>query len=133
MVNVFLGGTCNGSNWRDELIPLLDNNKIEVFNPVVDKWDDKAQAIEDYHKQNDDFCLYVLTPEMIGIYSIFEVAGTKQPDKTLVCMLPERKGKVFPEVIMNNFVKIKKDLINNGFRVFESLEDIANFLNNYKK
>lgn len=29
---VFLGGTCNGSIWREKLIPLL---KIDYFNPVV--------------------------------------------------------------------------------------------------
>ena len=30
---VFLGGTCNESTWRDELIKKL---KIDYFNPVVD-------------------------------------------------------------------------------------------------
>ena len=30
---VFLGGTCNNSTWRDELIPQL---KIDYFNPVVE-------------------------------------------------------------------------------------------------
>lgn len=29
---VFLGGTCNESTWRDELIKKL---KIDYFNPVV--------------------------------------------------------------------------------------------------
>lgn len=30
---VFLGDTCNGSTWRNKLIPLLE---IEYFNPVVE-------------------------------------------------------------------------------------------------
>ena len=33
MKKVFLGGTCNGSDWRKKLIPKL---KIDYFNPVVE-------------------------------------------------------------------------------------------------
>jgi hypothetical protein len=33
---VFLGGTCNESTWRTELIGML--NGIDYFNPVVDDW-----------------------------------------------------------------------------------------------
>jgi len=43
MKEVFLGGTCNGSKWRDILIPRL---KISYFNPVVDNWTE-----EDYQKE----------------------------------------------------------------------------------
>ena len=91
MVTVFLGGTCNNSTWRDELLTMLDNNKVIAFNPVVDDWNEEAQANEDWHKANDDFCLYVLTPEMTGIYSIFEIAddSNKRPDKTIFCVLPD--------------------------------------------
>ena len=72
MISVFLGGTCNQSTWRDELLTMLDQDKVKAFNPVVDDWNEEAQINEDWHKANDDFCLYVLTPEMTGIYSIFE-------------------------------------------------------------
>ena len=37
-MKVFLGGTCNNSIWRDVLIPLLTDNGINYFNPVVDDW-----------------------------------------------------------------------------------------------
>lgn len=36
---VFLGGTCNGSMWRDKLIKDL---KCDFFNPVVDDWTEEA-------------------------------------------------------------------------------------------
>lgn len=134
MISVFLGGTCNESTWRDELIGMLDTSKVDAFNPVVDDWDEVAQANEDWHKVNDDFCLYVLTPEMTGIYSIFEVAddSNKRPDRTIFCVLPERDGKTFSVGIQKNFEKIKKDLIRNGAKVCDSLEEIALFLNNYE-
>lgn len=33
MKTIFLGGTCNNSTWRDELIPKLTN---KYYNPVVE-------------------------------------------------------------------------------------------------
>lgn len=40
---VFLGGTCNNSKWRDELIP---NLTVDYFNPVVDDWTPEAAKKE---------------------------------------------------------------------------------------
>lgn len=34
-MEIFLGGTCNNSKWRDKLIPMIF---CEYFNPVVDNW-----------------------------------------------------------------------------------------------
>lgn len=134
MISVFLGGTCNQSTWRDELLTMLDQDKVKAFNSVVDDWNEEAQINEDWHKANDDFCLYVLTPEMTGIYSIFEVAddSNKRPDRTIFWVLPERNGKTFSIGLRKNFLKIKKDLIRNGAKVCESLEEIAMFLNTYE-
>ena len=42
-MKVFLGGTCAGSTWRDELIPQL---KIDYFNPVVADWTPECRAEE---------------------------------------------------------------------------------------
>ncbi len=131
MISIFMGGTCT-STWRDEFVPMLDPNKVDAFNPIVDDWDETAQANEDWHKINDDFCLYVITLEMEGVYSIFEVAddSNKRPERTLFCVLLERDGKTFSIGLQRNWKKIKKDLIKNGAKVFESLEEIATFLNN---
>ena len=41
MRKVFLGGTCNESTWRDELMPLLKNEGVEYFNPVVEDLDSR--------------------------------------------------------------------------------------------
>lgn len=131
MYNVFLGGTCNGSTWRDELIPMLDSSMINAFNPVVEHWDEKAQAEEDFHKENDDFTLYVLTPEMVGVYGVFEVAmdSCKRPGRVICCILDEHGGKTFEKHLTKNMLKIRKDLIKNGTPVFESLQEVAAFFN----
>lgn len=114
---------------------MLDDRKVSTFNPIVDDWNEEAQNHEDWHKANDDFCVYVLTPEMTGVYSVFEVAdgSNKRPDRAIFCVLPERDGKTFSDNMQKSLLKIKKDLIKNGARVFESLEEIAQFLNNYEK
>ena len=67
MKKVFLGGTTNNSNWRDNLIKLLD---IDYFNPVVENWDDKAKENELWQRATCTFVLYVITPKMKGVYNI---------------------------------------------------------------
>ena len=81
---VFLGGTCNESLWRDSLIPQL---KIDYFNPVVPEWTDEAAQRELEERENCDFCLYVITAKMAGVYSIAEIAddSNKRPEKTIFC------------------------------------------------
>lgn len=80
---VFLGGTVNGSKWRDELIPKL---KIDYFNPVVDEWNEKAMQAEEDAKDKSDYLLFVLTPKLEGFYSIAEAvdASIKHPQKTVI-------------------------------------------------
>lgn len=55
--NVFLGGTCNGSNWRNKLMPILKSKDITYFNPVVDNWNDEAAKKELVARETSDFCL----------------------------------------------------------------------------
>lgn len=86
---VFLGGTCNGSTWRDELIPLL---KINYFNPVVENWTPECQEEEIRQRENCDFCLYVITPEMTGAFAIAEIVddSNKRPEKTIFYFIESR-------------------------------------------
>lgn len=70
----FLGGTCAETTWRDELMPLLDARGTDYFNPVVDDWTPECQAIEEDEKNNKcNVHLYVITPEMQGVYSVAEI------------------------------------------------------------
>jgi len=76
MEKVFLGGTCNGSSWRDELIPFLEEHKIKYFNPVVEDWTPECQAEEYRQKKDCDFHLYVITADMTGVFSIAEAVDS---------------------------------------------------------
>ncbi len=89
---IFLGGTCNDSIWRDELIPMLEDAGIEYFNPVVDDWTPDFIAIENRIKSKEDTTeLYVITSQMTGVYSIAEAvqASNKKPNRTIFCVLEQ--------------------------------------------
>jgi hypothetical protein len=130
-MSVFLGGTCAGSTWRDELVEKLDTSKIDAFNPVVDNWTEECQKVEDYHKENDDVMLFVLTPESKSIYSWVEVtmACLKQPERTVLCVLEQRDGKEYEGHEKKAVMKSVKDLKNNGATVVGNLDDLAQYLN----
>ena len=129
---VFLGGTCNNSTWRDKLISLL---KIDYFNPVVDDWTPECQDEEIRQRELCDYCLYTITPKMTGVYSIAEVVddSNKRPEKTILCVLDEDDENSFSETQIKSLKQVKEMVKNNGANVFDSLEDIASFLNKTNK
>ena len=125
---VFLGGTCNDSTWRKRLISMI---KIDYFNPVVDDWNEECQLREIEERENCDFCLYVITPLMTGFYSIAEVVddSNKRPEKTLFCILPRDNQYNFSEEKLHSLKAVTKLVESNGAKVFNSLTDVALFLN----
>lgn len=77
-MKVFLGGTCNGSTWRNEM---KDKLRIEYIIP---------EEIDDIQKEKEkcDFCLYVITPRF-DLDDIAEVINESniRPKKTIFCYL----------------------------------------------
>lgn len=130
-VKVFLGGTCASSTWRDELGGLLDQERIDAFNPVVPDWTPECQEIEDMHRENDDVCLYVITPEGEGFYSFVEVVddSNKRPERTVLCVLMDANGKSFEGHTKKCVLKTMKLVAQNGVVVLDNLQDLAKYLN----
>ena len=125
---VFLGGTCNESNWRDNLIKLL---KVNFYNPIVKNWTEEAKKEEIKQRKLCDWVLYVITPKMTGVFSIAETVddSNKQPEKTLFCVLKEDEDKTFDEGQLTSLNAVSKMVKNNGAKVFYTLEEIAEYLN----
>jgi len=123
-MKVFLGGTCNGSTWRDELIPRL---KIDYFNPVVTDWTPQCQAEELRQRETCDYALYTIISQMRGIYSIAEVVddSNKRPNKTILCLLMDG----FDEHQINSLYPLAGMVARNGAVVVYSLEAAAFWLN----
>ena len=131
-LKVFLGGTCASSTWRQELLNELDGEKVDAFNPVVPDWTPECQQEEDYHRANDDICLYVITPEGEGFYSFVEVTddSNKRPEKTVLCLLESANGKNFEGHMKKCALKTAKLVSQNGVVVFDNLQDLSEYLNN---
>jgi len=90
---VFLGGTCNNSTWRDDLIKLI---KIPFYNPVVPDWTPECQKEEIDQKENHcNVHLYVITRLMTGVFSIAEAVDSVHcKDKlTMFHVIPDGFGK----------------------------------------
>ncbi|WP_020528397.1 TIR domain-containing protein [Flexithrix dorotheae] len=130
-MKVFLGGTVNGSKWRDSLISDL---KIDFFNPVVDDWNEEAYKRELYERQHCDFCLYVLTPKITGFYALAEVTDDsfKRPDRTIFCYLAKDGKDKFDQEQINAMEALGKRVEENGGIWYHSLNEVANFLNSGK-
>jgi hypothetical protein len=110
MSKVFLGGTCAESTWRNELTGLLD---VNFFNPVVEDWTAACQENEEVEKK--DFCnihLYVITSEMIGVFSIAEAieSSMTQGKQTILHIIPEG----FNEQQIHSFQAVCKMIIKHG-------------------
>ena len=129
-MRVFLGGTCNGSLWREQLIPYLDKLGIDYFNPVVDDWTEKAQKQELIERQICDICLYTITPLMIGVYSIAEVVddSNKRPDKTILLLLHFDDDKSFNESQWKSLNSVAKMVQRNGGKVFYTYAELLEYL-----
>lgn len=127
-MKVFLGGTCNGSKWRDILSPKLN---IDFFNPVVDNWTEEDYEKELIERENCDLCLYVITPKMKGVYSIAEVIddSNKRPNKTIFCFVNKEGENEFDKEQLKSLDKVGVMVSNNGGKYLKSLNEVVKFLN----
>lgn len=89
---IFLGGTCNDSNWREEFTKywrvLNKGSETELFDPVIKDRDwtpedaEKENIVKDTAKLN----LFVITPEMTGVYSIAEAVDCSHNGKVFLAI-----------------------------------------------
>lgn len=89
MNKVFLGGTCNGTTWRNDLMKRLD---VSYFNPVVEDWTAECQAKEESEKSGGcNIHLYVITSDMTGTFSIAEAVESvlTKGKQTILHVIPE--------------------------------------------
>ena len=131
-----MGGTCAETTWRQELINLYNkkydaNDKVEWFNPVVDDWTPECVENEYRMKNKSDYELYVITPQISGVFSIAEVvdASNKKPEKTIFCIIDEHMNKSFEESQLKSLKETENLIKANGANVFNDLNSICVFIN----
>lgn len=127
--DVFLGGTCADSLWREQLIPLLPP-QIKYFNPVVPDWTPECYEEELRQRATALNVLYTITPKMQGVYSIAEVVddSNKRPEKTILCLLKTDGENEFDQKQWKSLEAVGKMVDANGGRVAYDLDSVAKFL-----
>ena len=130
-MRVFLGGTCANSEWRKELIPMLN---IDYYNPVVSNWTPECQDEEIRQRETCDYVLYTLT-RVFSTYSIAEVIddSNKRPEKTIICIINEKlkNGKLaMSSQDIKHLDAVGRLAERNGSLYFKSLDEVAKYLNN---
>lgn len=127
---VFLGGTCNESTWRNDMMKLLESSGIGYFNPVDDDWTEDDYKKELQERKDCDVCLYVITPKMTGVYSIAEVTddSNKRPEKTVFIILENDDNKTFNKSELKSLNAVKKMVQTNGANCFDTFESCVDWL-----
>ena len=127
-MKVFLGGTCNESNWRNRIITMLE---VGFFNPVVDDWTPDCMAEELRQREECDVCLYVITPKMTGVYSVAEVIddSNKRPARTVFVRLRDDGDEKFTDGQWKSLGAVAQMVERNGGAAFDSLESAALHIN----
>ncbi|OQR82169.1 hypothetical protein THRCLA_11082 [Thraustotheca clavata] len=74
-VHVFLGGSCNPTQWRREIaMPMLDQAGVSYYNPQVDEWHEELMELEAQAKETAAIVLFVIDNMTRAIVSMNEAA-----------------------------------------------------------
>ena len=127
-MKVFLGGTCNDSNWREKIIPFL---RCEYYNPAETNWNAYNQAEEFLEKGKCDYILVVTSPKENPVYCIADGVdlSNKAPEKLIWCMLKDDEGHYFDSQTLLSLLAVGVMIEQNGATVLKSLQEIVDYLN----
>ena len=127
-MKVFLGGTCAGWKWRDELQPLL---KCDYYNPIVKNWSEADRLREVHERETSDYVLYGITNGIMGVYSIAEVVddSNKRPEKTIFLNLYRETRQSYTMKMAHSLRAVENLLKENGVKVCTSIEECAEYIN----
>jgi hypothetical protein len=140
--DIFLGGT-HDSNWRKKFLELINdvNPKIKCYDPSVEKWTYENVILENLVKQNTKYHVYVLTPNMVGTYSVAEMIDSSHEDgvETYFYIMEEDinsdgKSVYWSPRLLNSIYAINNMMIRHGAHKASSLEElVTKITNDYQK
>lgn len=132
-MRVFLGGTCTGHNWREQIIPKLH---CDYFNPLVENWTEECRLIEEKEKKICDYHLYVINGFMTGVYSIAEIvddAHTMDKSKLVVVFYYDsfvsKKKRHTNKKLVHSLMATEKLLNKLGVNVYHQVSDVICYIN----
>ncbi len=134
---VFLGGTTNFSdNEKDWRNYVSKNITCNYFNPIVNDWTPECRVEEEKQKLICNIHLYVITPQIHGVFSIAEVVESvmtnfyTQKNKTVIfCFLKDYYDKSFDERQIKSLNATCELLKKYNCVICKSLKDVVNTIN----
>lgn len=89
--DVFLGGSCGWTSWRQEkIIPHLKASGITYFNPQKTQWSLDLIQIEEAAKNTSRLLLFVIDPQTANNVGLLEIAYLAAKNYPLIVVLPSR-------------------------------------------
>lgn len=132
-MKVFLGGTCTGHNWREQVIPKLN---CDYFNPLVENWTEECRLREEEEKETCDYHLYVINGFMRGVYSIAQIVNDSHkmdPSKLVVVFYYDsffsKKKRCGNKKLIQSLIATEKLLNDNGVTVYHYISDAVDYIN----
>eukprot|EP00658_Telonema_sp_P-2_P084194 TRINITY_DN927_c0_g1_i11.p1 TRINITY_DN927_c0_g1~~TRINITY_DN927_c0_g1_i11.p1 ORF type:complete len:195 (+),score=30.26 TRINITY_DN927_c0_g1_i11:180-764(+) len=126
---VFLGGTCGDSDWRDQIaIPMLKQFGLSFYNPQLPagQWTPDLIPIEAKAKATAACHLYVITGESRGVASMVEAAELVTSAENVVLCVQGYQGEHddFSTADVNRGRRYLEDLaVRRECAVFPTVEE----------
>ncbi|MDW3194952.1 MAG: hypothetical protein R8G66_21450 [Cytophagales bacterium] len=129
-MKVFLDGTENGSTWRQQLIPQLEDKGIEFFDPTIQARSKRSYQEELDQKKQSDFHLYLITPKMDDFENISELIedSNKNPQKTLFHFMEADENDAFNTHQIKSLKRVGEMVEKNGGIWCKEIDEIFNTL-----
>jgi len=118
---IFLGGTWNGSTWRQVFIDLWKKSKdpvtkqLKLFDPIVPEWTPECAERENEVKEKAALNLFVITPEAKGFYSPVEALECAHEGSKVMFVLYDVDNQ-FDKSTIKSFDAIGKLIEKHGGR-----------------
>jgi hypothetical protein len=112
---IFLGGTCNGDEWRSEFIKHWKDtakhnevlNDFELFNPIITdrQWTKADEDKENEIKEKACINLFLISPNTSGFYSIAEAieSANNSAGKTIFAVCDKHYDTRFTDSRIRSF------------------------------
>lgn len=129
-MKVFLDGTENGSTWRQQLIPRLEDKGIEYFDPSTQSRSKRSYQEELDQKKQSNFHLYLITPKMDDFENISELIedSNKNPQKTIFHFQEADENEVFNTHQVKSLKRVGEMVEKNGGTWCQEIDDIIHLL-----
>lgn len=132
---VYLGGTFNGSTWREYFKPMLSLINWGWFDPVVADGTSVCKSEEIKQRKLCNICIYTITPEMEDPLNITQTIkdSNKYLDSTIIILLKNDGESSFTLKQWLDLQDEAKVISGRGRPLFFGLSAVADWIKEYEQ